>query len=75
MCPTNNGIRTNEFFGLQFLNGCYCLPLVTTTVMIQIMSTEPTTLKREMCKQILYNAHVNDNTCQVTQTRYTSYSP
>lgn len=65
---------TDEFFGLQFLNGCHCLPHVTTAVMIQIMSTEPTTLKTEMCKQILYNVHVNDNTCQVTRTRYTSYS-
>lgn len=41
---------------------------VTTAVMIEIMSTEPTTLKTEMCKQILYNAHVNDNICQVTWT-------
>jgi hypothetical protein len=45
---------------------------LTTAVMIQIMSTEPTTLKTEMCKQILYNAHVNDNIRQVTWTRSTS---
>jgi hypothetical protein len=47
---------------------------VTTEVMIEIMSTEPTTLMKEMCKQILYNVHVNDNICQVTRTRSTSYS-
>lgn len=47
---------------------------VTSEVMIEIMSTEPTTLMTEMCKHILYNVHVNDNTCQVTKTRSTSYS-
>jgi hypothetical protein len=57
---------TDEFFSLQFLYDCYRLPHVTTAVMIQITSTEPTTLKTEMCTQILYNEHVNDNICQVT---------
>lgn len=31
---------------------------VTTEIMIQIISTEPTTLMTEMCKQILYNVHL-----------------